>query len=68
MLQNFDNNAQPDQAASRLALVRLEMAKADIDGFIVPREDEFMGEYVPACGERRRLHNSGTPSLSCFIH
>ena len=52
MLQSFDNNAQPDQAASRLALLRLEMAKADIDAFIVPREDEFMGEYVPACAER----------------
>lgn len=52
MLQNFDNNAQPDQAASRMALVRLEMDKAGVDGFIVPREDEFMGEYVPACGER----------------
>ena len=52
MLQSFDNNAQPEQAASRLALLRLEMAKADIDAFIVPREDEFMGEYVPACAER----------------
>ena len=52
MLQIFDNNAQPDQAASKLALLRLEMDNAGIDGFIVPREDEFMGEYIPACGER----------------
>ena len=52
MLQKFDNNAQPDQAATKLALLRLEMDNAGIDGFIVPREDEFMGEYVPACGER----------------
>ena len=48
MLQKFDNNAQPDQAASKLALLRLEMDNAGIDGFIVPREDEFMGEYAPS--------------------
>lgn len=52
MLQKFENNAQPDLAASRLALLRAAMDAAGLDGFIVPREDEFMGEYVPACGER----------------
>ncbi|WP_025819461.1 aminopeptidase P family protein [Shewanella marina] len=38
--------------AQRLDAVRLDMAKANIDAFIIPRADEYLGEYVPACNER----------------
>jgi Xaa-Pro aminopeptidase len=38
--------------ASRLSALRAEMKKAGVDGFVVPRADEFLGEYVPACSER----------------
>lgn len=50
MLQKFENTAQPDQAAARLDQLRASLG--GLDGFLVPREDEFMGEYVPPCGER----------------
>jgi Xaa-Pro aminopeptidase len=36
----------------KLAALRSEMAKRGIDGFFVPRADEFQGEYVPASNDR----------------
>jgi Xaa-Pro aminopeptidase len=38
--------------SSRLSALRAEMKKAGVDGLVVPRADEFLGEYVPACNER----------------
>jgi Xaa-Pro aminopeptidase len=35
-----------------LALLRAELARRGLDGFIVPRADEHLGEYVPAAAER----------------
>jgi Xaa-Pro aminopeptidase len=39
-------------SASRLIAVREELARQGLDGFIVPRADEHLGEYVPAAAER----------------
>ena len=36
----------------RLAAVRAGLAKLGVDGFLVPRADEFQNEYVPAGNER----------------
>jgi Xaa-Pro aminopeptidase len=36
----------------RLDLVRQEMAKSNLDAFIIPRADEYLGEYVPPQNER----------------
>ena len=36
--------------AERLAALRAELARAGVDGFLVPRADEYLGEYVPASG------------------
>ncbi|MDG1233893.1 MAG: aminopeptidase P family protein [Pseudomonadales bacterium] len=36
----------------RLEQVRQEMAKSNLDAFIIPRADEYLGEYVPAQNER----------------
>ncbi len=37
---------------SRLSALREELARRNLDGFIVPRSDEHLGEYVPAAAER----------------
>ena len=37
---------------ARLAAVRAGLAKLGVDGFLVPRADEFQNEYVPAGNER----------------
>jgi Xaa-Pro aminopeptidase len=39
---------------SRLALLRAELKAHKLSGFIVPRQDEFQGEYVAAYAERLR--------------
>src|ERR1700733_11983719 len=36
----------------RLVALRQELARQGLDGFIVPRADEHLGEYVPASAER----------------
>ncbi len=38
--------------AERLADLRAELARTGLDGFIVPRADEHLGEYVPENAER----------------
>lgn len=42
----------PPPAAERLTLLRAELAKRGLDGFIVPRGDEHQGEYVAPRSER----------------
>jgi len=37
---------------NRLARLRKELKHQDLDGFIVPRADEHLGEYVPPSAER----------------
>jgi Xaa-Pro aminopeptidase len=39
-------------SAARLAALRQELAKEGLGGFIVPRADEHLGEYVPPSAER----------------
>jgi Xaa-Pro aminopeptidase len=40
------------EAAARLIKLRAELKRKNLDGFIVPRADEHLGEYVPAASER----------------
>src|SRR3984885_3969291 len=37
---------------TRLSALREELARQKLDGFVVPRVDEHLGEYVPASAER----------------
>ena len=41
-----------DPACLRLQKLRDELGRQGLDGFIVPRADEHLGEYVPASAER----------------
>ena len=43
---------QHPNSRARLALLRAELKARKLDGFIVPRQDEFQGEYVAAYAER----------------
>ncbi|WP_281684797.1 aminopeptidase P family protein [Thalassobaculum salexigens] len=44
--------AEPTADPSRLDRLREALATAGVDGFILPRADEHMGEYIPAPAER----------------
>lgn len=52
MYQSFDDDFDPQAGAPRLKHLRAHMQEAGLDVFLVPREDAYMGEYVPASGER----------------
>ncbi|WP_088348614.1 MULTISPECIES: aminopeptidase P family protein [Rhodomicrobium] len=52
MFQNFDDVGGPAHGAERLRLLRMELDRAGLTGFLVPRADEFQNEYVPADAER----------------
>ena len=41
-----------DRIQTRLTLIRQEMAQQQLDAFVVPRADEYLGEYVPPQNER----------------
>jgi Xaa-Pro aminopeptidase len=50
--QTFTDAADASQGKARAALLRDELKRRDLDGFIVPRSDEYQNEYVPASAER----------------
>jgi Xaa-Pro aminopeptidase len=52
MFQSFETTAEPQFGAERVARLRDKMAALEIDGFLVPRADEYQGEYVPEASER----------------
>ncbi|WPZ36220.1 aminopeptidase P family protein [Thalassobaculum sp. OXR-137] len=43
---------EPKADPTRLDRLRAALAEAGVDGFILPRADEHMGEYIPAPAER----------------
>jgi Xaa-Pro aminopeptidase len=55
--------------ASRLADFRTQLARQGLDGFIVPRADEHLGEYVPPGAERLRWLTgfSGSAGLAVVL-
>jgi Xaa-Pro aminopeptidase len=47
MFQSFDDLSDPSCGAPHAALLRAELARRGLDGFLVPRADAHQGEYVP---------------------
>ncbi len=52
MIQNFDVKGGPELGRENLPKLRAEMARQGLDGFLIPHEDEYQNEYLPACNER----------------
>ncbi len=52
MFQHFDPVSDKSFAGKHLPLLRAEMKRLRIDGFIVPHDDEYQNEYIPAYAER----------------
>ncbi|MBU6474682.1 MAG: M24 family metallopeptidase [Alphaproteobacteria bacterium] len=51
----------------RLAALRAEMKRRNIEGFYIPRADEFHGEYVPARSERLKWATGFTGSAGVAV-
>ncbi len=50
--QTFTESADPTQGRARVGLLRGQLRKCGLQGFIIPRSDEYQNEYVPPCAER----------------
>ena len=46
MFQSFESTTSPDTGAPRLKMLRKELAKEGLDGFLIPRADAHQSEYV----------------------
>ena len=58
IFQSFEEKADPKNVAPRLAALRVELTKAGLDGFLIPRADAHRGESVPP-GEARLAYVTG---------
>jgi Xaa-Pro aminopeptidase len=67
MFQSFEETADPRAAKARIAAVRAEMAARGLAAYLVPRADEFQGEYVAAYAERLRWLSGFTGSAGLLI-
>ena len=52
MIQNFDVQGGPEFGRKNLPKLRKALLDANLDGFIIPHEDEYQNEYLPDCNER----------------
>ena len=52
MLQTFESSSDPALGPPRVKALRALMTDAGIHAMMVPRSDEFQGEYVPPSAER----------------
>jgi len=52
MFQSFDDVSEGHLSPERVTRLREELARRHLDGFIIPRQDEFQGEYVAPYAER----------------
>ena len=67
MFQIFEEQSDGKAAARRLDPLRAEFDANGIDGYIVPRSDEFQGEYVAPYAERLRWLTGFTGSAGLAI-
>lgn len=52
MFQSFTVTSTPEHGAARVTALRATFDDRGIDAVLVPRADEYQGEYVPASAER----------------
>ncbi|OWK23698.1 hypothetical protein AJ87_32550 [Rhizobium yanglingense] len=52
MFQSFEVTSTPQFGRDRVGQLRASFEALGIDAFLVPRADEYNGEYVPAGAER----------------
>ncbi|HPE32481.1 MAG TPA: aminopeptidase P family N-terminal domain-containing protein, partial [Parvularculaceae bacterium] len=52
MFQTYEPVSDRSFAGKHLPLLRAELKKRGLDGFIIPHDDEYQNEYIPAFAER----------------
>src|SRR5689334_12673193 len=67
LFQSFEEPAGHSARGPRIAALREELARRNLDGFLVPRADRHQDEYVPACEERLAWLTGFTGSAGAAI-
>lgn len=55
------------EQADKLTALRAQMTKNKVDGFLIPKADEFQGEYIPARAERLQWLTGFTGSAGAAV-
>lgn len=67
MIQNFNVQGGPQYGQKNLPLLRASLKSNQLDGFLVPHEDEYNNEYLPDCNERLMWVSGFTGSAGAAI-
>lgn len=67
MLQGFEVTATPQYGRERVDALRASFDAAGVDGVLVPRADEYQGEYVPESAERLAYMTGFTGSAGMLL-
>ena len=65
--QTFDDSSERAASAARVAVLRAELKRRGLDGFVVPRADRQQNEYLPASEERLAWLTGFTGSAGAAI-
>ena len=65
MYQTFETRGDRAAAENRLPMLRERMAALDVDGLLVPHDDEYLNEYTPPQFERLLWLTGLGEYLSC---
>ena len=52
MRQTFDEHTDPSFGPKHVPLIREQMRRLGLDGFLIPHEDEHQNEYLPEANDR----------------
>lgn len=66
-IQNFDVKGGPEHGRRNVPKIRAVLESAGLDGFIIPHEDEYNNEYLPANAERLAWATGFTGSAGAAI-
>jgi Xaa-Pro aminopeptidase len=55
------------EISTRLRALRATMSELDLDAWVIPRADEYLGEYIPAHNERLRWISGFTGSAGVVV-
>lgn len=67
MFQTFESPASAAQGPARLAMLRAELTKAGLAGYLIPRADAHQGEYVASRDDRLQWVTGFTGSAGFCI-
>jgi Xaa-Pro aminopeptidase len=67
MFQSFDVTATPQHGRARVEALRAGFDAAGVDAVLVPRADDYQGEYVPESAERLAFMTGFTGSAGMLL-